>query len=161
MVSQDAETGTQSNVRTQSEMLEDARRDRRNWLDPCQTPKAAVDPALSDRFQKPVVINAGTVVYVTDKSRNMIPHTLKKDHVFLTHLIGSTPELGTLSNAPKIPSITTPERLLKSDYYTFETNNRDWPYMVVQRDKIRNEGITGVSTDYMMMDEFGNVDDSA
>lgn len=154
-------------MRTRSEMIEDAHiaRSGAASMTPAEweTYKKAVDAdaALSDRFQRAIVVNTGTIVYVADKSRDMIPHKLKKDHVFLTHLIGSTPELGTLSNTPKIPNYTTPEKLLKSGYYTFETNNRDWPYMVVPRDKIRTDKIEGIRTDFMMFDEFATTDDSA
>jgi len=93
-----------------------------------------------DSPERPILILADTLVYVTDKSRLLIPHKLKKDHVFMRYLVGCEPMIMTGAFDPKVPRNTHPAELLRLGYYTFETNDRDWPHMIVRRNDLRVEG---------------------
>lgn len=94
---------------------------------------------VADKPERPIVIPAGTLVFVVNKSRKLSPHGLKKDHVFMSYLVGCEPEFLTGLASRTISGVTNPAQLLKVDYYTFETNNPDWPHIIVQRDRLTTE----------------------
>ncbi len=98
--------------------------------------KVAKATMLCDLIERPILIPAGTFVYVADKSRTLMAHKLKKDHVFMSYLVGCEPEFVTGAADPDIAAITSPAELMKVDYYTFETGNPDWPHIIVQRDRL-------------------------
>ena len=151
-------------MKTRREMLEDAQRARQPYFVSDQEAKQDAQMAgawekaadsqaatfgeiaktLAAEFKpdapaRPILIPADTLVYVTDKSRLLIPHKLKKDHMFMTYLVGVTPELMTGAEDTNIPDSTNPAELLKLGYYTFETNDRDWPHIIVPRNALRVE----------------------
>ncbi len=116
-------------MKTRSEMLEDA-----------QIARSGLPNArLADKPLRPIIIPAGTLVFVVSKSRKLSPHGLKKDHVFMSYLVGCEPEFLTGLASRTISGVTNPAQLLKVDYYTFETNNPDWPHIIVQRDRLTTE----------------------
>ncbi len=117
-------------MKTQAEMLEDAQRVRtglllNQWETKMKRPLA--EPVF------PHVILAGTIVLVADKSLRLRQHTLAKNHSFLYHQSGNAPKLESSFTTGESATLTDPSQLLAIGWYTFETQNPDWPYIVVPK----------------------------
>ena len=128
-------------MKTQSEMREDAQRLRESYFFLDEYAARAQDGLHNDTtIKRPIVIPEGTLVMVCNRSKKLTPHTLKKAHMFMSYLVGCEPAIEFHTATGRVsPAMTNPAELLKVSYYTFETLNPDWPYMVVAGDRLTTE----------------------
>jgi len=82
---------------------------------------------------KPHIIPKGTVVLVADKSLRLRQHFLASNHSFMYYQSGNSPKLESSYTNGEYPTLTDPSQLLAIGWYTFETQNPDWPYIVVPK----------------------------
>lgn len=82
---------------------------------------------------KPHIIPKGTVVLVADKSLRLRQHFLANSHSFTHYQSGNAPKLDSSYTNGEYPTLTDPSELLVIGWYTFETQNPDWPYIVVPK----------------------------
>ena len=129
-------------MKTRSEMLEDAQRSRTTTLLnkwEAQDARGDLKDVSTDQPCRPIVIPEGTLIQVADRSMKLTPHILKKAHMFMSYLVGCEPELEMRSKGRENPVMTNPAMMLKVGYYTFDTLNSDWPYIVVPSDRLTTE----------------------
>ncbi len=129
-------------MKTQSEMREDFYRNQKPamlntpFLEFKQSPSTPT--GLVKPLDGPHIIPKGTIVLVADKSLRLRQHFLANDHSFMYYQSGNAPKLESSYTNGEYPTLTDPSQLLAIGWYTFETQNSEWPYMVVPKSLLMN-----------------------
>lgn len=87
----------------------------------------------AQNLKMPYVVPMDTKVMVADESLTLRFHVTKCYNAFLEEVMTSGHSISFLLDGedPNMPPVMTPDELQRLGYYTFKTDNKAWPYMVV------------------------------